>query len=136
MLHLVRNLKVDIHEINDQNCLISSVVLDTDYKNYAVVWSCSNITPFGHTESAWLLSRAVVPSGSVLQAAYGVLDKYKINRSFFVKTDQADCVVLPPPQEAVDTTAATVAKNEAAPEKAVTVKVDDVLNEEIKNETE
>lgn len=34
----------------------SLVVLDTDYKNYAVIWSCSNIGPFGHTESAWVSS--------------------------------------------------------------------------------
>ncbi|KAG5674884.1 hypothetical protein PVAND_004829 [Polypedilum vanderplanki] len=118
----------------------SLVVLDTDYKNYAVVWSCSNITPFGHTESAWLLTRSITPSGNVLQAAYGVLDKYKINRSFFVKTDQSNCVVLPPPQEAVDTTtAAPIAKNEIAPEMidnvTKVVVVDNTPIEEIKNET-
>jgi apolipoprotein D and lipocalin family protein len=32
----------------------SLVVLDTDYKNYAVIWSCTNIGPIGHTESAWV----------------------------------------------------------------------------------
>ncbi|CRL00825.1 CLUMA_CG014076, isoform A [Clunio marinus] len=80
----------------------SLVVLDTDYRNYAVIWSCSNIGPFGHTESAWLMARDRVPRGEVLQAAYGVLDKYKMNRSFFVKTDQANCETLPPPVEAID----------------------------------
>lgn len=30
------------------------VVLDTDYKNYAVIWSCTNVTPLGHTENAWV----------------------------------------------------------------------------------
>lgn len=32
----------------------SLVVLDSDYKNYAVIWSCSNIGPFARTESAWV----------------------------------------------------------------------------------
>lgn len=32
----------------------SLIVLDTDYDNYAVIWSCSNIGPVGHTESAWV----------------------------------------------------------------------------------
>jgi apolipoprotein D and lipocalin family protein len=80
------------------------VVLDTDYQNYAVIWSCSNIGPFGHTESSWLMSRDRIPRGEVLQAAYGVLDKYKMNRSFFVKTEQTNCETLPPPLEAIDPT--------------------------------
>lgn len=25
------------------------IVLDTDYKNYAVIWSCNGIGPVGHT---------------------------------------------------------------------------------------
>lgn len=32
----------------------TNLVLDTDYENYAVLWSCSNIGPVGHTESAWV----------------------------------------------------------------------------------
>lgn len=48
------------------------------------------------------MARERYPRGEVLQAAYGVLDKYKMNRAFFVKTDQENCETLPPPQEAVD----------------------------------
>ena len=48
------------------------------------------------------MSRQRNPRGEVLQAAYGVLDKYKMNRSFFVKSDQENCETLPPPQEAID----------------------------------
>lgn len=29
--------------------------------------------------------------------AYNVLDRYKISRTFFVKTNQADCTILPDP---------------------------------------
>jgi apolipoprotein D and lipocalin family protein len=86
----------------------SLVVLDTDYDNYAVMWSCSNIGPVGHTESVWVLTRERVPPGPVLQSAYGVLDKFKISRTFFVQTDQTDCVTLPPPIEAIDPTENTV----------------------------
>lgn len=31
--------------------------------------------------------------GTVLQKAYGILDKYKLSRSFFVKTDQNSCEI-------------------------------------------
>lgn len=48
------------------------------------------------------MSRERNPSGEVLQAAYGVLDKFKMNRSFFVKTDQEKCETLAPPEEAED----------------------------------
>lgn len=67
-----------------------------------VIWSCSNIGPFGHTESSWLMARERVPRGEVLQAAYGVFDKFKMTRTFFVKTEQSNCETLPPPIEAAD----------------------------------
>lgn len=70
-------------------------VLETDYDSYAVVWSCNPLAgPVGHTESVWILARDRVPWGSALQAAYGVLDKYKISRTFFVKTEQTDCDIV------------------------------------------
>ena len=53
------------------------------------------------------MARDRIPRGEVLQAAYGVFDKYKMNRSFFVKTEQTSCETLPPPVEAVDSTEAT-----------------------------
>ena len=60
--------------------------------------------------SAWLLSRTRVPPGPVLQRAYGVLDKYRISRTFFLKSDQENCVILPPPQPALDPTTLTPAR--------------------------
>lgn len=42
-------------------------------------------------ENAWVMTRESVASPAALQNAYGVLDKYKISRTFFVKTDQNDC---------------------------------------------
>ncbi|RZF43451.1 hypothetical protein LSTR_LSTR001712 [Laodelphax striatellus] len=67
-------------------------VLDTDYDTYSVVWSCSGLGPV-NTQSAWLMTRERLAPGTVLQKAYGILDKYKISRTFFVKTDQADCAI-------------------------------------------
>jgi len=80
------------------------IILDTDYKNYAVIWSCNGIGPVGHTESAWLMMRERRPPGPILQRAYGILDKYQISRTFFLKTDQNNCETVPPAQEAYDPT--------------------------------
>lgn len=44
-------VKYDAFPINYNTTLL---VLDTDYVNYAVLWSCSDIGPVGHTESAWV----------------------------------------------------------------------------------
>lgn len=100
-------------------------VLGTDYDSYAVLWSCNSVAgPVGHTGkmffftsdrnvnvwataivyvvSAWILTRERVPDGPVLQAAYGVLDRYKISRTFFVNTDQTDCETKGAAEEADD----------------------------------
>ncbi|XP_050680690.1 apolipoprotein D-like [Leptidea sinapis] len=71
-------------------------VLGTDYDNYAVMWSCSGIGPV-HIQNAWLLTRERLAPPAVLQSAYAVLDKYKLSRTFFVKTNQGDCNILPEP---------------------------------------
>ncbi|NP_001153453.1 apolipoprotein D-like precursor [Nasonia vitripennis] len=68
-------------------------VLETDYDTYAVLWSCSGVGPV-HTQNAWIMTRQRLAPGEVLQKAYGVLDKYKISKVFFVKTNQDDCAYL------------------------------------------
>ncbi|KAJ8736579.1 hypothetical protein PYW08_007235 [Mythimna loreyi] len=75
-------------------------ILDTDYDSYAVMWACSGIGPV-HTQNTWLLTRERLPSLAVMQNAYAVLDRYKISRTFFLKTNQADCTVLPEPAAAM-----------------------------------
>ncbi|KAJ2940627.1 hypothetical protein O0L34_g14732 [Tuta absoluta] len=78
-------------------------VLDTDYDNWAVMWSCSGIGPVhtrffsSHLKNAWVLTRERLAPPAVMQAAYGVLDKYKISRTFFVKTNQVECNIFPDP---------------------------------------
>ncbi|CAH2233437.1 apolipoprotein D-like [Pararge aegeria] len=71
-------------------------ILDTDYENFAVMWSCSGIGPV-HIQNAWILTRDRLAPPLVMQYAYSVLDRYHISRTFFVKTNQADCNVLPSP---------------------------------------
>lgn len=73
----------------------SYTVLDTDYDNYSVVWSCSGLGLF-NTQNAWVMTRDQNPTATTLQKAYAVLDKYKISRTFFVKTDQTDCQIAEP----------------------------------------
>lgn len=58
------------------------------------VFKCSNVSKIELIESVWILARERVPCGPVLQTAYGVLDKFKISRTFFVKTEQTDCDVV------------------------------------------
>lgn len=40
-----------------------------------------------------MLTRERLPAEQLLQKAYGVLDKFRINRAFFVKTDQEGCAL-------------------------------------------
>lgn len=65
-------------------------VLDTDYTNYALVYSCS--TPFNlfRTESAWILTRAAAVSDAVQQDIEKAISKANVNRRSFQKTAQ-DC---------------------------------------------
>ncbi|XP_068085493.1 apolipoprotein D isoform X2 [Anabrus simplex] len=65
-------------------------VLDTDYDNFSVVWSCSNFGLFS-TRNAWILTRARHPPLEVMERAYAVVDKNGISRAFFIRTDQKNC---------------------------------------------
>ncbi|XP_049798059.1 apolipoprotein D-like, partial [Schistocerca nitens] len=81
------------------------MVLDTDYDTYSIVWSCSSLGPFVNRQNAWIMTRERLAPGPVLQRAYGLLDNFKIRRTFFVKTDQENC----------DYVAAPGASGDAAP---------------------
>ncbi|XP_053978719.1 apolipoprotein D-like [Hylaeus volcanicus] len=91
-------------------------VLETDYDNYAVLWSCSGIGPF-HTQNAWVMTRERLAPGPVIQKAYAVLDKYKISRTFFVKTDQNDCAYSEPEETKPGEAAPSVEDADKNPEK-------------------
>ena len=44
-------------------------VLDTDYDNYAIVWSCDGIGPWWNFEYLWIFTRADSPSEEVVKNA-------------------------------------------------------------------
>ncbi|XP_034183403.2 apolipoprotein D [Osmia lignaria lignaria] len=92
-------------------------VLETDYDSYAVLWSCSGIGPF-HTQNAWVMTRERLAPGTVLQKAYAVLDKYKISKTFFVKTDQEDCAFLDAPPAKPVEVAEAVSQSEENPQES------------------
>lgn len=91
--------------------------------NMKVDWrlSCNNFP-----ENTWLLTRDRLPSLSVMQNAYAVLDRYKISRTFFVKTNQADCTILPDPAAVPAERSGDVVVDEA---KSAGVVSDDVVVE-------
>ncbi|KAL3286332.1 hypothetical protein HHI36_000840 [Cryptolaemus montrouzieri] len=65
-------------------------VLETDYDNYAVVWSCTEL-PIISTRFAWILTRERNPSTDVVQKAYAVFDRLNLDKTQLQKTDQSNC---------------------------------------------
>lgn len=70
-------------------------------------------------ENAWILTREKLAPGTVLQKAYGVLDKYKLSRTFFVKTDQNSCEIA----EAAENSSENPSGNSSSPVKKPQKKV-------------
>ncbi|XP_049776912.1 apolipoprotein D-like [Schistocerca cancellata] len=96
------------------------IVLDTDYDTYSIVWSCSSLGPIVNRQNAWIMTRERLPPSPVLQRVYGILDDYKMRRTFFVKTDQENCDYVAAPGASGDappaaTTAAAAPAATAAP---------------------
>ncbi|KAK9889509.1 hypothetical protein WA026_004790 [Henosepilachna vigintioctopunctata] len=65
-------------------------VLDTDYENYALVWSCVDFGLF-NAKNAWILTRARNPTPDIIQKVHSIADKLHVDRTFFSKTDQSNC---------------------------------------------
>jgi len=70
-----------------------STIIDTDYNEYAVVYSCTNSLLAGvfHTEYVWLLSRDGTLSNPTRQNIYETLDKLKISRSGLQLSERTAC---------------------------------------------
>jgi len=70
-----------------------TTIVDTDYEEYALVYSCTNSLLRGafHSEYIWLLSRDGVLSNPSRQNLYEKLDSLKINRSGLQRPDRAGC---------------------------------------------
>lgn len=67
-------------------------ILDTDYKNFSVVWSCSNYGVI-HRGSVWIYTRSKTPSAKVLKRAYDVLTKNKLSKLFLRRTVHLKCLL-------------------------------------------
>ncbi|KAK4872279.1 hypothetical protein RN001_016403 [Aquatica leii] len=120
------NVKYATTPISTESTLI---ILDSDYDNYAVIWSCSGLGPF-NTQNVWVMTRERLPPGAVMQHAYGVLDKFKINRAFFVKTDQEGCAVVAADINAANgiTSSSTVPQATGGQQKSAGVEAEDKNN--------
>lgn len=73
------------------------------------------------------MTRDRLPTGVVLQKAYGVLDKFKISRTFFVKTDQEGCAIAASDINAANglTATSTVVEATGAEQKNLDTKPDE-----------
>ncbi|XP_055916265.1 apolipoprotein D-like [Eupeodes corollae] len=66
-------------------------VLDTDYVNYSVVFSCSQSSSTSHTEVLWILTRAKNPSVQTIIDAVKVISKNKLSVDNLKVTKQENC---------------------------------------------
>uniref|UniRef100_A0A023EJI8 Apolipoprotein D n=1 Tax=Aedes albopictus TaxID=7160 RepID=A0A023EJI8_AEDAL len=62
-------------------------VMDTDYDNFAVVWSCFQVGSLIHTEGAWILSREPELDDSIVRRVQEATDRY-LQESHLRKTNQ------------------------------------------------
>ncbi|XP_065356951.1 apolipoprotein D-like [Calliphora vicina] len=77
-----RNQKVDT---------ANYLVLGTDYDNWVVVYSCRNISSYGHAKLLWILTRQRLPSDEAILAAKQVIKDNKLSETFLIKSTQTDC---------------------------------------------
>jgi len=70
-----------------------TTILDTDYTDYAIVYSCTNSILSGlfHTEYVWLLTRDGSLPNPTRQNVYEKLDELKIRRDRLVMSDRSTC---------------------------------------------
>ncbi|XP_052850973.1 apolipoprotein D-like [Drosophila gunungcola] len=70
------------------------LVLGTDYESYAVVYSCTSLTPLANFKIVWILTREREPSTETIDAAKKILDDNEISQAFLIDTTQKNCPEL------------------------------------------
>lgn len=66
-------------------------VVSTDYENYSLVYSCTNILWLFHIDYAWILSRAPDMHPETVEQLKGILQSHKIDTEKMMPTDQLNC---------------------------------------------
>nr|NP_001285560.1 neural lazarillo, isoform C [Drosophila melanogaster]NP_787960.1 neural lazarillo, isoform A [Drosophila melanogaster]ACL91655.1 NLaz-PA [synthetic construct]AAF51378.2 neural lazarillo, isoform A [Drosophila melanogaster]AAL89923.1 RE67583p [Drosophila melanogaster]AHN54075.1 neural lazarillo, isoform C [Drosophila melanogaster] len=67
------------------------LVLGTDYESYAVVYSCTSVTPLANFKIVWILTRQREPSAEAVDAARKILEDNDVSQAFLIDTVQKNC---------------------------------------------
>nr|XP_016930193.1 apolipoprotein D-like [Drosophila suzukii] len=70
------------------------LVLGTDYKSYAVVYSCTSVTSFANIKFVWILTREREPSSEIIDVAKQILVDNKVSQEYLSTTVQQNCPQL------------------------------------------
>ena len=68
-------------------------VVDTDYDNYTLVWSCTDVL-LANLEFAWILSRKRTLDDATVERLKQKLASFGVKTSGFLVTDQTNCPQL------------------------------------------
>ncbi|XP_046992006.1 apolipoprotein D-like [Schistocerca americana] len=63
-------------------------ILDTDYGNYSVVWSCIDIGGAANMQFSWLLTREKFPTDELIQNMFSVMTTNGLDTERLRKTNQ------------------------------------------------
>ncbi|KAM7344100.1 apolipoprotein D-like [Cochliomyia hominivorax] len=66
-------------------------ILDTDYENYSVVYSCVPVTDELHSTIVWILTREALPEPDIIEKALSVLKDNNISLNELKVTNQISC---------------------------------------------
>lgn len=66
-------------------------VISTDYENYSLVYSCTNILWLFHFDYAWIMSRSPDMHPDTVEHLKSMLRTYKIDTDKMMPTDQLNC---------------------------------------------
>ena len=69
-------------------------MLETDYTNMAVLYTCKEFMDMFYFEAAWIISRERTLPSRMVRAALDVLEREGIDSSLMMETDQTDCPVM------------------------------------------
>ncbi|KAL8581274.1 hypothetical protein ACOMHN_028300 [Nucella lapillus] len=66
-------------------------VIETDYENYSLVYSCTSLLSLGHVQFAWILSRWPQLDPPTVTHLKTLLKDAGVNTGHFTETHQSEC---------------------------------------------